>query len=304
MTSPTAPRTTAGPRHLEILATGPLTTVQDLGRHGLAALGVGTSGAADHSSLRLANRLLGNPEEAAALEVTFGGLTVRAHGGMFITLTGAACPMTIDGAPIGHAAVTWLPDGATLRLGPARSGLRGYLAVRGGIDVTPVLGSRSTDTLAGLGPTVPRDGDTLPVGSPPDDEPCVDVAPVAAPTSDEVRLRVLPGPRDDWFTAGALQDLLGAPYEVTAASDRVGMRLSGPVLERSREGELSSEGMVTGALQVPPTGQPTLFLADHPVTGGYPVIAVVVTADIPLAAQAPPGQRLRFVRAEGASRGA
>lgn len=304
MTSPTTSPTPAGPRHLEVLATGPQTTVQDLGRHGLAALGVGTSGAADRASLRLANRLLGNPEGAAALEVTFGGLIVRAHGGMFITLTGAACPMTIDGAPAGHAAVTWLPAGATLRLGPASSGLRGYLAVRGGIEVDPVLGSRSTDTLAGLGPAVPREGDILPVGPPPDDEPCVDVAPVGVPSGDEVRLRVVTGPRDDWFTDAALRDLLSAPYTVTGASDRVGMRLSGPVLERSREGELSSEGMVTGALQVPPTGQPTLFLADHPVTGGYPVIAVVVTEDIALAAQAPPGQRLRFVRAEGDSRAA
>lgn len=294
MTSATAKRT------LEVLATGPRTTVQDLGRHGLAALGVGTSGAADPGSLRLANRLLGNPEGAAALEVTVGGLQVRAHGGVFVALTGAACPLTIDGTPVGHASVTWLPDGATLRVGPASSGLRGYLGVRGGVDVPPVLDSRSTDTLAGLGPAVPDVGDRLPVGPAPADGPLVDVAPVPVPTSGEIVLRVRPGPRDDWFTDAALEHLLGTPYEVTSESDRVGMRLSGPVLERARDGELSSEGMVTGALQVPPTGQPTLFLADHPVTGGYPVIAGVLAEDVGRAAQAQPGQRIRFVLAGGA----
>lgn len=287
------------PRSLEVLATGPQTTVQDLGRVGLAALGVGTSGAADPTSLRLANRLLGNPEGAAALEATIGGLEVRAHGGVFVALTGAACPMTVDGAPVGHASVTWVPDGATLRLGPAASGLRGYLAVRGGIDVPPVLGSRSTDTLAGLGPGIPVVGDHLPVGPPPAEDPRVDVAPVPVPPAGEIVLRVLPGPRDDWFADSALEALLGTPYEVTSESDRVGMRLSGPTLVRARAGELSSEGMVTGALQVPPTGQPTLFLADHPVTGGYPVVAVVVIDDIGRAAQAQPGQHLRFVLAGG-----
>ena len=160
------------------------------------------------------------------------------------------------------------------------------MAVRGGIDVDPVLRSRSTDTLAGLGPAVPSPGTLLPVGRAPFVAPVVDVAPVAAPTTGEVRLRVVPGPRDDWFVAYALDTLVGGAYEVTSESDRVGMRLSGPRLERARDGELKSEGMVPGALQVPPSGQPTLFLADHPVTGGYPVIGVVVAADIGRAAQA------------------
>ena len=290
----TATRAGAGTRALEVLATGPQTTIQDLGRVGLAGLGVGRSGAADPGSLRLANRLLGNREGAAALEVTFGGLEVRSVGGTWVAVTGATTPATVDGVPVGHAAVTWLPDGARLRLGAATAGLRSYLAVRGGIDVEPVLRSRSTDTLAGLGPAVPSPGSLLPVGRAPFAVPLVDVAPVAAPTTGEVRLRVVPGPRDDWFEPTALDALLGGTYEVTSESDRVGMRLSGPRLERAREGELSSEGMVSGALQVPPTGQPTLFLADHPVTGGYPVIGVVVAADIGRAAQAQPGQRLRF----------
>lgn len=286
-------------RSLEIITTGPQTTVQDLGREGLAGLGVGRSGAADVDSLRLGNRLLGNPEGAAALEVTFGGLEVRARGGMWVVVTGATSPVTIDGMPVGHAAVTWLPDGASLRLGPPSAGLRSYLAVRGAIAVPSVLRSRSTDTMAGLGPPVPRPGDLLPVGPAPASAPLVDVAAVAPPTTGEARLRVVPGPRADWFVPSALETLFGGTYEVTAESNRVGMRLSGPVLERSREGELKSEGMVPGALQVPPTGQPTLFLADHPVTGGYPVIGVVLRADLGRAAQAQPGQHLRFVPVGG-----
>lgn len=285
------------PREIEVLSTGPLATVQDLGRTGLAALGVGRSGAADESAHRLANRLLGNDEDAATVEVTLGGLEVRAHGGTFVTVTGAPTPATIDGVPVGQASVCWVPDGATLRLGPPPSGLRSYLGVRGGVDVPPVLHSRSTDTLAGLGPDPISVGSRLPVGRTPEAPPVVDVAPVAPPTAGDLVLRVVPGPRDDWFTQDSLRALLNEPWEVTPESDRVGMRLAGPPLERAREGEIPSEGMATGALQVPPAGQPTLFLADHPVTGGYPVIAVVVADDVATAAQACPGQRLHFTRA-------
>ena len=284
-------------RALEIRSTGPLATVQDLGRPGLASLGVGQSGAADPASLRLANRLVGNPEAHAALEVTLGGLEVRGVGGLYVALTGAPCPMTVDGRQVAPYAPVWVPDGATLRLGAPASGLRSYLAVRGGVDVPPVLGSRSTDVLAGLGPATLTEGARLPVGQPPPAAmPAVDLAPVPPPAAGELRLRVVPGPRADWFTAAAHAALLAGPYVVTAESDRVGMRIEGPALERTRDDELPSEGMVRGALQVPPSGQPTLFLADHPVTGGYPVIAVVVAADVGLAAQARPGQHLRFTR--------
>lgn len=279
---------------LEILATGPLSTVQDLGRPGLAAIGVGQSGAADLASLRLANRLVGNPEAAAGIEVTFGGLVARAHGDLVVALTGAPCPMAVAARRASPNAVVSVPDGAELRLGPPETGLRSYLAVRGGVDVRPVLESRSTDTLAGIGPDPIARGAQLPVGSPPATQPNVDFVPVSAPTGGDLELRVITGPRADWFTAMAHDTLLAHPYEVTAETNRVGMRLSGPVLDRERDDELPSEGMVRGALQVPPSGQPTLLLTDHPVTGGYPVIAVVVSADIGLAAQARPGQRLRF----------
>jgi biotin-dependent carboxylase-like uncharacterized protein len=285
-------------RRLRIVRTGPLTTVQDLGRTGYAALGIGTSGAADRGSFTLANRLVGNPEGAAALETTLGGLEVEAvAGGLLFALTGAPCPMTVrrpDGRrrTLAPYAVEYLPRGAGLRLGTPPTGLRSYLAVRGGIAVPAVLGSRATDTLAALGPRPLRPGTTLPVGAPPSAPPHVELAPVPRPAGGDLELRAVPGPRDDWFAT--LDPLFAEPYEVTVDSDRVGMRLRGPALPRARAEELPSEGMVAGALQVPPSGQPVLFLADHPVTGGYPVAAVVLAADVDLAAQARPGQRLRF----------
>lgn len=281
---------------LEVVSPGVLSTVQDLGRSGLGALGVGHAGAADVPALRLANRLLGNPESAAAIEVTFGGLEVVARGGMTVTLTGAPCTVTVDGRQHGPYGPVWVPDGATLRLETPSSGLRSYLAARGGIEIRPVLGSRSSDILSGVGPAPLAAGDRLPVGRATTAYAGVDVVPVRTPEGGDVTLRLVDGPRADWFTAAGRAALVSGPYEVTAESNRVGMRLSGPLLERARDDELPTEGMVCGALQVPPSGQPTLFLADHPVTGGYPVVAVVVPADVPLAAQVRPGQRILFRR--------
>ena len=277
---------------LTVLATGPLTTVQDLGRPGQAALGIGRSGVCDRTSAALANRLVGNPPEAAVLEVTFGGLAVRAEADLLVVTTGARCP----GAP--HGAPQQLRRGQELRLGPPASGLRTYLAVRGGVDVPPVLGSRSTDVLAGLGPAVVAAGDVLPVGRPVDPAPGVDLAPVADPPAGGLTVTVLPGPRADWFGGAGWAALTGQPWTVTSDSNRVGLRLDGAPLQRLRSGELPSEGMVRGALQVPPSGLPVLFLADHPVTGGYPVIGYVADAvrdgDVDRCAQLQPGQQLRF----------
>lgn len=283
-------------RALEVLETGPLATVQDLGRPGQAALGVGLSGAADRAALRLANRLVGNADGCAAIELTLGGLVVRAHDDLVVALTGALCPVTVGDRAEGSNAPLRLASDSQLRLRVPETGMRSYLAVRGGLDLPPVLGSRSTDTLAGLGPDILARGAMLPVGPPPRRHPQVDEAPVAAPPPGEVRLRVLAGPRDDWFVPGTLDRLTGSSYEVTQDSNRVGIRLAGPRLVRSRSEELPSEGMVAGAVQVPPSGQPVLFLADHPVTGGYPVVAVVVDADLDLAGQVRPGQGVRFAR--------
>ncbi|MFB7949765.1 biotin-dependent carboxyltransferase family protein [Kitasatospora phosalacinea] len=283
----------AGPAVLLVVRAGYGATVQDLGRPGLAALGVGRSGAADRGALRLANRLVGNPEGAAGLEMPLGGVELEFSRAATCALAGADCPAWVDGRPVGPRTPLAVPAGARLRIGTPGRGLRAYLAVRGGLDVPAVLGSRATDTLAGLGPQRLTAGQLLPVGTAATGWPAAEHAPRRDRTGPVV-LHVVPGPRDDWFTPAALRTLCGEPYTVTADSDRVGMRLDGPVLERARGGELPSEGMVGGALQVPPSGRPILFLADHPVTGGYPVIAVVRRTDLDAAAQARPGDVLRF----------
>ncbi len=280
-------------RQLEVLATGALALVQDLGRPGLAATGVGRSGAADRAALRLANRLVANPEDAAGIEVTFGGLAVRAGGTLTVAVAGAPAPADIDGTPVGHHAVLTLWPGQVLQLGIPPTGLRSYLAVAGGIDVEPVLGSRSTDVLAELGPARLEPGTVLPVGVPSCEPPLVDVAPVALPPGDTVVLPVILGPRADYLRdPGALA---ATSWTASSRSDRVGMRLDGAPLQRTDDRELPSEGMIRGAIQLPPGGHPVLFLADHPVTGGYPVIAVVPDADVDRAAQVRPGQPVRFV---------
>ncbi|MFJ5230824.1 biotin-dependent carboxyltransferase family protein [Kitasatospora sp. NPDC088391] len=287
------PRPTAPTARILVVRAGYGATVQDLGRPGLAALGVGRSGAADPDALRLANRLVGNPEDAAGLEAPMGGVELEFRATATCALAGADCPAHAAGRPVDARTPFTVPAGARLRLGTPARGLRVYLAVRGGLDVPAELGSRATDTIAGLGPERLAAGRLLPVGRAATGWPAADLAPPPAAPGRTV-LHVVPGPRDDWFTADALHTLLTGPYTVTADSDRVGMRLDGPALARARSGELPSEGMVAGALQVPPGGRPILFLADHPVTGGYPVIAVVRRSDLGTAAQARPGDTLHF----------
>ncbi|GAA4073180.1 MULTISPECIES: biotin-dependent carboxyltransferase family protein [Actinomadura] len=279
---------------IEVVRPGPLATVQDLGRPGHAHLGVPRSGAADERALRLANRLVGNPEGAAGVELTLGGAALRFHARAWIAVTGAPLPLRIDGRPHGMNAPCHVPADATVEFGTPLTGLRSYVAVRGGVAVDEVLGSRSTDLLSGLGPAPLSAGARLPVGPVGGHADIhVDIAPGPA-LPDVPELRILPGPRDDWFTDDALTTLTSTPYEVTPDSNRVGVRLDGAPLTRARHGELGSEGMVTGAIQVPPSGLPIIFLTDHPTTGGYPVVAVLVSDDVPLAAQLRPGQRLRF----------
>lgn len=281
---------------IEVLAAGMRTLVQDGGRPGLAAVGVGRAGAADQAAYRLGGRLVGHGEDRAALEVTLGGLRVRAHGDLVVCLTGAPAAGRVDGRPVPHAAPFPMASGQVLELGMPPSGLRTYVSFRGGIDVPPVLGSRSTDTLAGLGPSPVAVGDVLPIADAPEDLPHVDVAPTREPPPGVIELTVLPGPRRDWFAEPA--QLSGVTWTVASASDRVGIRLEGDPIERRadlRQVELPSEGMVRGCIQVPPSGQPVLFLNDHPVTGGYPVIAVVRSSDVDRAAQLVPGQQVRFL---------
>ena len=288
---------------LEVSATGPLTTIQDGGRPGLASLGVSRSGAADRRSHRLANRLLSNPEDAATLEVTLGGLSLRATGEVWLAVTGADVDVLVDNGsgrrPVGVNAPFLVHSGGSVSLGMARAGLRAYVAVRGGIAATPTLGSCSTDTMSGLGPDSLVVGTVLEIGPRPGELPDLDVAPVAAPASGDVELRAIRGPRDGWVLDA--DDLVRVAWQASDHSDRVGMRLSGnaPGLNhRDPDRQLPSEGMVRGAIQVPPSGQPVVFLADHPVTGGYPVVAVLIDEDVDRAAQIRPGQsvRLRWAR--------
>lgn len=283
---------------LEVVRAGALTTVQDLGRPGHAHLGAPRSGALDEPAHRLANRLLGNPADAATLETTLTGCAVRALRPAVAVVTGAPCPVTVDGRPAPWGTPVRLRTGAVLAAGTVTHGLRSYLGFAGGVDAAPVLGSRATDLLTGLGPEPLADGSLLRLGTPPRTPPA---AAYAAPWSAPPRELVLPfryGPRADWFTPGARHTLTTGGYRVTAAANRIGLRLTGPPLERARDGELPSEGMALGALQVPPEGRPVLFLADHPVTGGYPVIGVVPEEALAAAAQAPPGTPVRF-RATG-----
>ncbi|MGC5011753.1 biotin-dependent carboxyltransferase family protein [Streptosporangium sp. DT93] len=289
---------------IEVIAPGPYATVQDLGRPGYAHLGVPRSGAADAPSLRLANRLVGNPEGAAGIELTFGGAHLRLTTGAWVAVTGAPCPLEVrhspgrgDGAvvPQGMCAPFWVPAGGRLRVGAPERGLRCYVAVRGGLDLPVTMGSRSTDSLSGLGPAPLRAGAVLPLGATGGLAAItVDAAPQPLPPAGTALLRVLPGPRDDWFAPGAPATLCAEPYEVSQDSNRVGLRMRGAPLERARQDELPSEGMVAGAVQVPPSGQPIVFLADHPPTGGYPVVGVLTSADLAVAAQLRPGDRVRF----------
>lgn len=255
---------------------GLLTTVQDLGRPGRAHLGVPRSGAVDVPALLRANRLVGNPPGAAALEVT---------------ALGPVLAFEVDATVAVHDAARFVPAGGVVDVGPVRRGLRSYVAVRGGVDVDPVLGSRSTCTLSGLGPPPLREGDRLRVGRLTRGEPGAVVVPELPA---EPVLRLLPGPRDDALTPAGWRALTGTAWTVSPDSDRTGVRLQGPALERSTAGELASEGVVVGAVQVPPDGRPVVFLANHPTTGGYPVVGVVHTDDLWTAAQAAPGTVLRF----------
>ncbi|WP_395695249.1 biotin-dependent carboxyltransferase family protein [Nocardioides sp.] len=274
----------------QVLETGPLVTVQDRGRIGLAHLGVPRAGALDGPAAALANRLVGNGPDAAVLEVLLGGLAVRAGGGCWVAVTGAPAPVSVDGSARALSRAEWLPAGGVLRVGAPAAGLRSYVAVAGGFAVEPVLGSRATDTLAWVGPPRVEPGVELPVGEPTGELRPLDTPPSPPPGA----LRVVPGPRDDWFTGDALDELCRTTWTVGADSDRIGLRLEGVGLRRARDGELASEGMVLGAVQVPPSGRPVVLLADHPPTGGYPVVGVVDEADLWRCAQVRPGEEVRF----------
>ncbi|MEU3979816.1 biotin-dependent carboxyltransferase family protein [Streptomyces sp. NPDC026672] len=281
-------------RALVVVRAGALTTVQDRGRGGYAHLGVPRSGALDAPAAALVNRLVGNVPGAAVLETTLDGCALRPRSTVTVAVGGAPCPVAVAGRPAAWGAPVVVRAGELLDVGRSVAGVRSYVAVSGGVAVEPVLGSRSTDLLSGLGPPPLADGTVLPLGNVMGPRARVDVAPQPRPPA-ELVLRVVLGPRDDWFTPAAVREFTSRAYRVSSASNRIGLRTEGPALERARTGELPSEGMVLGAVQVPPDGRPVVFLADHPTTGGYPVVAVVRAADLPAAAQAVSGTPVRFL---------
>lgn len=288
-------------RELVVEAVGPQALVVDRGRPGWAHIGVPPAGALDTPAHALAQRLVGNPPGAAGLEVLLGGLALRATGAVTVALTGPPGGLHVrraggpDRVAASHQPVH-VAAGDVVVVPPPGTGLRGYLAVGGGVAVDAVLGSRSADTLSGLGPAPLEVGTRLPIG-PPTTIPPVGTGAVGISTApDAVRVRLHLGPRADWVDDAAAR-LSAGTWTVAPTGDRVGVRLEGPALERAaarRGEELRSEGLVGGAVQVPPDGQPVVFLADHPTTGGYPVVGVVDPAGLAAFAQLRPGSSVRF----------
>ncbi|WAM19876.1 biotin-dependent carboxyltransferase family protein [Rhodococcus sp. JS3073] len=286
---------TVDPARVTVLDAGLSTTLQDLGRPGFAHLGVTVSGAVDRTSLTLANRLVGNADGATAFENTFGGLAITVSTDRYVAVTGATVDIHIDGRAPTEGRRTLLRAGQVLTLGRPVTGLRAYLAVEGGIETEKVFGSAATDCLSGLGPVRVRTGSEFALGTaihiPPHNVP-LELTPPRLPVG-AVEVSFRWGPRETIFTARDRAALTATPWTVSADCDRVGARLTGPPLSIGSV-DLPSEGMALGAIQIPPSGEPIVFLADHPVTGGYPVIGVVTERDVDLLAQAAPGIRIRF----------
>lgn len=305
ITVPIPTSTTAGsPPSVVVRSPGMQTTIQDLGRAGHADIGVTASGALDRAALRRANRLVGNPVGEAGLETVLGGLVLEAQVDLVLAVTGAPAPLRIT-VPEGESRAQCaeqpfaLLAGERLELGQPASGFRSYVAFRGGVDVPAVLSSRATDLLSGLGPAPLTPGTGLNIGVPTAAHVVGNPEVPAAAPQDVTVFRYVPGPREDWFTPAAQESFSTQVWTVTAASNRIGLRLDGEPLERLRHDELASEGTVNGAIQVPPSGLPVFFLADHPVTGGYPVIGAVIAEDLDQAAQLAPGARVRFQPVSG-----
>ncbi|UIJ36181.1 biotin-dependent carboxyltransferase family protein [Allobranchiibius sp. GilTou73] len=279
---------------LEVLAVGPQALVEDLGRPGVAHLGVPASGAADRASLAQGNRLLGNPAGAAGIEVLLGGFACRVDSPVLLALTGAPVAATLDDEPAPFGTPFAVRRGQRLALSTPEHEMRTYLCVRGGLGGTRHFGSVAADPTSGLGTPPLAPGDRLPIGTA-SDEPTAGLAVAGVDTAGApIEVRATWGPRQDRLTGRAARQLAEGVWTVSPQLDRVGIRLEGATLSLRSDEQLSSEGVVRGAVQVPPSGAPVIFLADHPTTGGYPVVAVVADRDTDRLAQLRPGDRLRL----------
>ncbi|MFT4268289.1 MAG: biotin-dependent carboxyltransferase family protein [Xenophilus sp.] len=307
---------------ITVLRPGMLASVQDLGRFGRRELGICPGGALDTLGLALANRLVGNEDGAAGLELTLGHCELRFEADTRIALAGDDFGARLDGRPLWPLWSVPVRAGQRLRLAgvnasPHKAGLRSWLAVAGGIDVAPVLGSRSTDLKAGFGGLQGRalkKGDVLPVGPGRLDEAQQRRSPfgVRGPEWDEdlcegeappgfITLRTTPGPECGHFSEAVRRQFHTALWRVTPQSNRMGSRLDGPALARQREGDMLSSAVIPGTVQVPPSGLPIVLMGDAQTTGGYPRIAVVIRADLWKLAQAPLGARLRLEEVDAAT---
>jgi len=283
---------------LTVLSPGLLTTVQDLGREGYGAIGVSASGAADMLSLRIGNKLLGNLEGTAGLEMTLLGGAFQFSGETWVAITGSDFGAALDGQAVLPYTVFKVSLGQTLQFGPTKSGARAYLCVRGGIDLPKTLGSRSTHLLSGLGGLdgrALRKGDILPIG---DDSRCGTASYNSTTWHDLAikrgAIRVTKGPQWENFPSAARIKFLEQTYIVTEEANRMGIRLTGTRYELESAGELITEGVSLGAIQVPPSGQPIILFVEQQTTGGYPKLANVIAVDFPTVGQLRPRDEVRF----------
>ncbi|WP_233492949.1 biotin-dependent carboxyltransferase family protein [Chromobacterium sp. ATCC 53434] len=279
---------------LEVIKAGPQTTVQDLGRFGARHLGVCRAGAMDALALTVANRLVGNPADAAALEITLPPAGFRLLRDGMLALAGADCQALLDDTPVWPGWRTAFRAGQTLRLQAPRFGMRAYLALDGGIAVPPLLGSASTDLMAGfggLGGRALRDGDRLPLGEPLPPRRRLGVW-LPRPGS---QIRVCPGPEYPLLPKAARERMWNSPWQLTPNSNRMGYRLAGPGLQMDAAADMPSHAVLPGLIQLPPDGQPIVLMADAQATGGYPRLGMVVAADLWQLGQARLGGQLHFV---------
>ncbi len=282
---------------IQVQSPGMFTTVQDLGRFGFGPLGVSPSGAADPTALRIGNFLVGNVQSAAALEMTLlGGAFMFPEGGV-VALAGSDFGPAIDGASIPMWAACEVRPGQTLRTGPTRSGARCYLCVAGGIAVKLLLGSASTHILSGLGGFEGRPlkkGDVLKIGEARRGATRTIGAEVLSTLAPRKVLRATIGPQTEWFSPASVRKFHQNAYTVTEESNRMGLRLEGAELETPHSGQMTSEGVSLGAIQVPAGGKPIILFVEQQTTGGYPKIANIISADMPSVGQLRPRDEIRF----------